>query len=163
MTVISTTSKNDEFSIEVLDETASENQIPSPHSQAVGRIRVGGFTEIFPIDLSFWSVNEYRTSWWRALTALEQVETTTSCLISSITDPGRSNFISCWPMYREGDVVYVQNSIILLDELDEAFDPQEPWRYVQPRCSVDEDGNRVSEWVTSWPQVRRFRESAWSL
>ncbi|MFC4496164.1 hypothetical protein ACFPA8_18730 [Streptomyces ovatisporus] len=158
MTVISTMSKNNDFSIEVLDELASENQLAS-RSQAVGRIKVGGFMETFLMELSFWSVNEYRRSWRRALTALEQAETTTSCLISSITDPVHSNFISCWPMYREVDAVYVQNSIIFLDELDEAFDPQEPWRYVQPRCSVDEDGNRVSEWVTSMSRVRLFRES----
>lgn len=155
-------SGNDGFSIEAIDETPSENEISS-RSQAVGRIKVGDFTETFRMDLSFWTVDEYRQSWRRALAELQRAEKVTSCLISSITDPECSNFISCWPMYRDGDAVYLQNSIIFLAELDEPFDPQEPWRYVQPRSSVDEDGNRISEWVTSVSQVRQFCESAWNL
>ncbi|KND39281.1 hypothetical protein IQ63_04645 [Streptomyces acidiscabies] len=114
------------------------------------------------MDLSFWSVREYRRSWESALREIEFSEKATSCLIASITDPAVSNFISCWPMYRDGDVIYVQNSLIFLDELHEPFDPQEPWRYVEPHREVDEDGNRVSEWVTSVAKVRQFRESsAW--
>ncbi|WP_254715005.1 hypothetical protein [Actinomadura sp. NAK00032] len=78
-----------------------------------------------------------------------------------MTDPAVSNFISCWPMYRDGDAIYVQNSLIILGELNEPFDPQEPWRYVEPHREVDEDGNRISEWVTSAAEVRQFRESTW--
>ncbi|WSB84159.1 hypothetical protein OHA60_10490 [Streptomyces cellulosae] len=162
MTQISTTSRNDGFSIEVIDDTVSEGATPSS-SDAVGRIRVGSFVETFRMDLSFWSVDEYRRSWESALRAIECSEKVTSCLIASITDPEASNFISCWPMYRDGDVVHVQNSLIFLDELDEPFDPQEPWRYVEPHREVDEDGNRISEWVTSASEVRQFRESAWGL
>lgn len=158
MTKISTTSENEGFAIEAIDEAASGDELPSD-SQAVGKIQVGGFTETFVMDLSFWTVDEYRRSWQSALTEIERTEKATSCLVSSITDPATSNFISCWPLYRDGDAVYVQNSIIFLDELDEPFDPREPWRFVEPRSSVDEDGNRISEWVTSLSQVREFRES----
>jgi hypothetical protein len=160
MAQISTIAGVDDFSIAVVDGPAPVGVIPS--SEAVGRIKVGSFTETFPMDLCFWSVDEYRVSWERALRELERAEAATSCLIASITDPAVSNFVWCWPLYREGDVVYVQNSIVFLDGLDEPFDPQEPWRYVQPHSSVDEDGNRISEWVTSASAVRRFRESTWT-
>ncbi|MFE5935756.1 hypothetical protein ACFQ69_10260 [Streptomyces sp. NPDC056470] len=159
MTQISTTSRNDDFAIEAIDDTISEGVTSLP-SEAVGRIKVGEFTEKFLMDLSFWTVDDYRRSWDAALRKLEDAENSTSCLIASITDPAASNFISCWPMYRDGEVVYVQNSIIFLDELHEQFNPQEPWRYVEDRSTVDEDGNRISEWSTSTSQVRRFRESA---
>jgi hypothetical protein len=86
-------------------------------------------------------------------------ENSTSCLISSITDPGTANFIFCWPIYRDGEDVYVQSSIIFLDGLEEQFNPQEPWRYVEVRSLVDEDGNQISEWSTTISQVRWFRES----
>ncbi|MGP3980038.1 hypothetical protein [Streptomyces sp. KR80] len=160
MTQIATTSRNDGFSILMIDDPVSEEAIPSC-SEAVGRIKVGSFTETFLMDLSFWTVDEYRRSWESALRELERTEKATSCLIASITDPATSNFNSCWPVYRVGDVVYVQSSVIFLDELDEPFDPQEPLRYVEPHCSVDEDGNRISEWTTSASQVRQFRESTW--
>lgn len=95
----------------------------------------------------------------RPLRELEASENSTSCLISSITDPETANFIFCWPIYREGEDVYVQNPIIFLDDPEEHFDPQEPWRYVEARSLVDEDGNQISEWTTNISQVRRFRES----
>ncbi|GAA1807029.1 hypothetical protein GCM10009735_45100 [Actinomadura chokoriensis] len=160
MTRISTTSGNDGFSIEVIDDPVPEGATSSS-SAAVARIRIGGFTEMFLMDLSFWSVDEYRRSWESALREIERSENAISCLIASMTDPAVSNFISCWPMYRDGDAIYVQNSLIILDGLNEPFDPQKPWRYVEPHSEVDEDGNRISEWVTSAAEVRQFRESTW--
>ncbi|SDI16768.1 hypothetical protein SAMN05421505_13655 [Sinosporangium album] len=162
MTQISTTSRNDGFSIELINDPVPEGATSSS-SKAVARIRIGSFTETFLMDLSFWSIDEYRRSWESALEEIEGSENATSCLIASITDPAVSNFISCWPIYRDGDVIHIQSPLIILDELDEPFDPREPWRYVEPHRQVDEDGNRISEWVTTASAIRQFRESAWGL
>lgn len=108
------------------------------------------------MDLSYWSVPEYQESWINALTVIDAESDSTSCLISSITDPENSNFIFCWPLYRDGDDVYIQNSIIFLEELSGEFAPEEPWRFVEPRSTVDEDGNKISEWKTSIGAVREF-------
>ncbi|MEV6568863.1 hypothetical protein [Streptomyces kronopolitis] len=113
------------------------------------------------MDLSFWSAREYRNNWRRALERIGQKNTTTSCLISSITDPGNSNFISCWPLYRHGQNVTVQSSLIFLDELNEEFSEAEPWHAIAPHSSIDEDGNRISEWVTQVSDVRAFLDSHW--
>lgn len=114
------------------------------------------FTEDFPMDLTYWSEDNYRDSWTAALHVLDEGRTATTCLISSITDPTNSNFIFCWPLYRDGEDVYVQNSLIFLDELTDEFLPGEPWRSVEPRTTVDEDGNKISEWRTSMDEVRAF-------
>jgi hypothetical protein len=82
-----------------------------------------------------------------------------SCLIASITDPETSNFIFCWPLYRSGEDVYVQNSVVFLGELDREFDAEEPWNSVGPRRLIDDDGNQISEWPTKMADVRRFFES----
>lgn len=153
-----TTSKIDGFSIEVIDDPVSEGADPLT-SNAVGRIRVGSFTEIFHMAMSFWSAEYYRRSWEGALREIERSEGASSCLISSITDPPLINFIFCWPLYREGEVIYVQNSLVILDELDEPFDLQEPWRWTRPRREINEDGHRISQWMTSASEVRKFRES----
>ena len=79
-----------------------------------------------------------------------------SCLMASMTDPRISNFVVSWPMYREGEDVYIQNAIIFLDEVGEAFDPAAPWECAGPRCGRDEDGSRASEWVTSMSSLREF-------
>jgi hypothetical protein len=158
MTQTSTISRNSRFAIEVIGDPASEGDVSSP-SEVAGRVTVGDFSESFPMDLSFWSVADYSRSWERALGELEASENSTSCLISSMPDPETANFIFCWPIYREGEADHVQNSIIFLDGLEEEFKPQEPWRYVEARSLVDEDGNQISEWSTTISEVRRFRES----
>ncbi|MGW1717507.1 hypothetical protein [Streptomyces sp. NPDC002156] len=158
MTQTSTISRNNRFAIEVIGDPSSEDGVSSP-SEATGRVTVGDFSESFPMDLSFWTVGDYYRSWERALRELETRKNSTSCLISSITDPEVANFIFCWPIYREGEDVYVQNSIIFLDDLEDRFNPQEPWRYVEARSLIDEDGNQISEWSTTISRVRRFRES----
>lgn len=144
--------------IEVIGFPAANDATASP-PQALGQIRVGEFAETFLMSLTCWTVDDYRSSWDKAMRRLEGARDATSCLVASITDPAVTNFLPCWPMYRDGNDVYVQNSIIFLDQLDEPFDVWEPWRYVEARQSVDEDGNRISQWATSVSEVRRFRES----
>jgi hypothetical protein len=125
---------------------------------ARGRITLGEFTEGFEADLTYWGVEDYRRSWLAALSVLETGPGATSCLVSSITDPASSNFVFCWPLYRAGDDVFVQNALVFLDELTVPFDPARPWLSVQPRATVDEDGNRISEWRTEMAGIRRFRD-----
>lgn len=151
---ISTTSRTDAFSIEV-----ASDQPPAAMLQeagATGRITVGDFAESFYMDLSYWSVEEYGRSWRDSLQVIFDGEESDSCLIASITDPDASNFIFCWPLYRRGEDVIVQNSIIFLDELEGDFNPLEPWSSVRPRLTVDKDGNSISEWRTSVSAVRDF-------
>ncbi|MEW2158619.1 hypothetical protein AB0950_25585 [Streptomyces sp. NPDC007189] len=150
----STTSRNDAFSIRVVS-------VPSPSEvamggSAVGRITVRDFQDDFLMDLTYWSVEQYEASWVRALQLLETSNDATSCLISSMTDPASSNFVFCWPLYRCGDVVYIQNSIIFMDQLTEQFNPDDPWRSVEQRSTIDEDGHVISEWQTSIDEVRNF-------
>ncbi|MCX4452872.1 hypothetical protein OOK58_12335 [Streptomyces sp. NBC_01728] len=150
MTRISTTSSHEGFAIEVV-------------SAGAGRIVVGDFTEAFPMDLTFWDSEHYEKSWANALRRLEGADVATSCLVSSITDPKTANFVFCWPLYRIRDDVFAQNSLIILNELDNAFDPESPWLSVGPREIVDEDGNKISEWRTDIGTVREFRAvSGWT-
>ena len=73
-----------------------------------------------------------------------------------MTDPVTSNFLVCWPLYREGEDVYVQNAIVLLDEIEGVFDPGEGVGQRRASAGMDDDGNRVSEWATSMGSLREF-------
>ncbi|GHH31359.1 hypothetical protein [Streptomyces rubradiris] len=154
MTQTSTTSRSEAFSIRVLS-VPSRSGVAAGES-AIGHITVGDFEESFPMDLTYWGVEQYQTSWASCLRILEGGHDTTSCLISSITDPSHSNFITCWPLYRSGETVFIQNSIIFLEDLPEHFNPAEPWHSVEPRSTVDEEGHEVSEWQTTISEIRRF-------
>lgn len=143
------------FSIE-LQSQAEAREGNGESADASGRIVIGDFTETFRIPLGFWEESDYRRSWRRAFEVLDADPHGMSCLMTSMTDPDKSNFLGCWPMYREGEDVYIQNAIIFLNEIQQDFDPAAPWRCVGPRQSIDDDGNRVSEWITSMSSLREF-------
>ncbi|MEU1536245.1 hypothetical protein [Streptomyces fagopyri] len=147
MSRISATPSGGAFAIEVV-------------STGTGKIVVGDFTETFPMDLTFWDAEHYEQSWAKALRRLEEADVATSCLVASITDPKTANYISCWPLYRIQGTVFVQNSLIILNELNKVFDPERPWLSTDPREIVDEDGNKISEWRTGIENVREFRAAS---
>ena len=143
------------FAIELQSplEAGKEND---DSAETSGKIIIGDFTETFRVPLGFWNESDYRRSWRQAFEVLNANPQSTSCLMTSMTDPRSSNFLVCWPMYREGEDVYIQNAIIFLDEIEGAFDPAVPWDYVEPRHGIDEDGNKISEWITSMDALREF-------
>jgi hypothetical protein len=143
------------FAIELQSpqEPRDENDGPA---EASGRIVIGHFTETFMVPLGFWDESDYRHSWRQAFEVLNADQNSVSCLMTSMTDPRDSNFLACWPMYRAGEDVYIQNALVFLDEIEGAFDTSAPWRYVRPRQGIDEDGNKISEWATSMDSLREF-------
>jgi hypothetical protein len=125
-------------------------------AEATGRIVIGDFEETFQIPLDFWSLPEYQRSWRKAYFAIKDDQHSRSCLVVAMTNPERSNFVTCWPLYREGEEVHVQNSLIFLDELESAFEVEEPWASLGPRRTVNEDGVEISEWTVSMNELRSF-------
>jgi hypothetical protein len=143
------------FAIELQSQRESFDMDSGP-AEAPGRIVIGDFTETFNAPLGFWDESDYRRSWRQAFEVLNANPHSTSCLMTSMTDPDNSNFLVCWPMYREGEDVYIQNTIIFLDKVEETFNPMAPWGCVRPRHGIDEDGNKISEWTTSMDSLREF-------
>jgi hypothetical protein len=123
---------------------------------ATERIVIGDFEETFPITLAFWALFDYRRSWRKAYDVIKEYPYSKSCLMVAMTDPENSNFLTCWPLYREGEEVRVQNSLIFLDELEVAFDVEEPWASLGSRRTVNEDGIEISEWTVSMSELRNF-------
>ncbi|WHT18409.1 hypothetical protein N8J89_35730 [Crossiella sp. CA-258035] len=124
--------------------------------ELAGEIVVDDFRESFHMSADYWGAEEYVQSWRRSFEVLLSGEEARSCFVSSITDPENTNFIMMWPLHRRGDLVFVQNSILFLAELEEPFSALEPWRSVGPRETVSEDGDRVSEWSCPLDDVRNF-------
>jgi hypothetical protein len=123
---------------------------------ALGRIEIGDFSEHFRIVTSYWDRVAYETQWKTAIRHLLD-GATNSCLIQSMGNPALATYLFWWPMYRlEGDVVAVQNHILFLEELSEPFDPGDPYRFIHARETVDEDGDRISEWQTTLTDLAEF-------
>jgi hypothetical protein len=123
-----------------------------------GLIQIGAFTERFESSLSYWSESDYERH-WREATGRIVDGAIASCLISSITDPISSHFITWWPLYRLGSEVKVLNQLLFLDMLREAFDARNPYVHVRERETISTEGTPVSEWSTTVEELRRFLES----
>ena len=143
------------FAIELRTQREAGEKDGGP-AEASGTIVIGDFTETFRVPLGFWDESGYRRSWRQAFDVLDSDPHATSCLVTSMTDPASSNFLVCWPMYRDGEHVYVQNAIIFPGQAGEGFDSAAPWGCLEPRRGTDEDGNKVSEWTTSMDSLREF-------
>lgn len=139
------------FAIEVTEDPTDDER------QRFGRIRLNDVVERFLMDVGFWSPDDYRESWRAACARLDAAPgDVVSCLVASTCDPTEANFLWTWPLYRVGDTVFVQNSLVFLDELETPLDLTRPWLATRPRRTRTEQGRRISEWPVPLAAVRRF-------
>ena len=122
-----------------------------------GEIAVSEFREKFEMSFEFWLPSQYEQQWRISLAAILS-GAPKSMLLASVTDPQTAAFLRCWPIYRVGEDVVIQQQIFMLDETRESFSFDRLEDFVDPRESIDEDGNQISEWTTTTttPDVRRF-------
>jgi hypothetical protein len=112
---------------------------------AYGLVQIGDFEERFIASLNFWSTNDYRKQWDQAIKRLSDGNPQ-SCLITSLTNPHRANFINWWLVYHVGEMFYFQNQILFMAKLAVPFDPNNPFRHIPPRKTITEDNYSISEW-----------------
>ena len=122
---------------------------------AYGTIQIGDFQERFIASLLYWGMEDYRNHWREALERIVGGQNK-SCLISSVTDPKNTNFIEWWPIYREGKFLHFQNQFLFLENLKEEFDPSNPYKHVSARKTINEDGQKLSEWSLPVKAVTDF-------
>jgi hypothetical protein len=142
---------------ESAEEPASEGRL---HVEAVyGKIRIGEFHETFIASLFFWSRTQYEHHW---RTALERIVggATQSALIASYVEPPATligeEFLVWWPLYREREVVYVQNHLLFFGQLSNPFSAERYWESVGERQTVTAEGAQISEWITSVQSIRDY-------
>jgi len=141
------------FSIDLLDEPVSGIE-----SDRLGLITIGPYVERFVAPIGYWDVTQYRHHWQQAITRIVQ-GSVTSALITSMYDPAVANFIYWWPMYRLDDTVHFQNHILFLNELETAFEPNDPFRFVPERVVINSDSEKISEWSASIADLESFLTS----
>jgi hypothetical protein len=145
-----------------------------------GEIRIGAFRERFVAGVASWSAEQYEKQWESALRNIVTASTPTA-LITDYVEPNLSSGTSLlwWPLYREGDSVYIQNqlrilyrkgdSVYMQDQLASAgpldlqFSLQRPWESIKERKIVNGEGEKISEWATNVEYIedclaRRFKQ-----
>lgn len=123
---------------------------------AMGRIVAGGLDEGFASTLYEWSKHDYEVQWFRSLEQLITGEVKVA-LITQYLNPAESPNLEWWALYRgEGDVVYVQNQLRFYDQLGSDFSVPQANNFVAERITVNEDGNRISEWEVPFAEITFF-------
>ena len=108
-----------------------------PDHERLGRITIGDFAERFACHDTNVSVDDFTVGWRDRLKSLIQGE----AAVALVHDPRFA-----WIVYREGDECFVQQKLAL----DGRFEP------IQPRETVSEDGDRISEWPVSLQAIIEF-------
>lgn len=129
---------------------------------ASGELRFGSDVEYFRSPLGFWGHYDYERNWKLALERLLE-GATFSCLATCVSEPGTSNFVEVWTLYREGDDVHIQDALIFLDEGPGGFDPNSPWDFVDPVRSIADEDGQIAEWHVSLEDIWEFLESVKAL
>jgi hypothetical protein len=120
-----------------------------------GRINIGDFSESIYPALDLWNKEDYEKQWKEGLERLTIYST--SCLIATIHDPKVYKYVNWWVLYREDNIVYVQNEILRnewYDNLigDNPFTLQTCYSFVRPRITKTEDGSKISEWSVPYEE-----------
>lgn len=107
-----------------------------PEDERLGEITIGAFTERFPCA-AITSAEELEADWRCELHSLLSGEPQ----IAMVHDPRFA-----WIVYRVGNECYVQQH----------FSMAESFIHLPDRCTVNEDGERISEWNTSIAEIEKF-------
>jgi hypothetical protein len=139
------------FSIRFSEEEFQELQ----GNYALGEMRLGDFCESFQASLSYWAAPEYLLQWKEGLQRT-CTGSTKSCLITSMYDPACANYLFWWTLYLDGFFVHVHNQILFLENVDRTTFESKIYEYISDRETLDEDGNRISEWTISLDDVKKY-------
>jgi CdiI N-terminal domain len=128
--------KNGMFDLAILPEEAMREGVIR------GTIRLGALVEAFEAVLGPWQVADYSRQW---LGAARRLTSGGQCagFVTSYNGP-EANFHVWWPAWREEEIVYLQNKIVLPPVLGR-FDPYRSWESVGARTEKTEDGEVVSQ------------------
>ena len=137
------------FDISLTDEHVLESGVQALY----GKICVGEYSETFIASLVNWSVAQYQQHWEDALQRIVE-ERRDSALITSYVRPDLAEFLIWWPLYLEGELVYVRNELLLYSQLSKPFVVDHPWGSLRPRQILNPEGLPISEWAISVQSIR---------
>lgn len=117
-----------------------------------GRITIESFSETFISSLVCWNTGTYYKQWCDALSRVERGEP--AAIITSYVEPGLASHLTWWPLYPQGDIVYVPNHMLFYEQLQKPFSIRDPWAVLRVRRTGDSEGRQISEWVTDVASIR---------
>lgn len=149
------------FCIEFIEDAVPAYYLKPNEKTVFGKITIGEFSERFLASTEYWSQEQYRKQWVEAVDRLINGPcSNTEALIANMYDPSMANFICCWPLFREGDKVYIHNNLLFMDKIKPPFELDRVGSYIGERETVNEDGDKISEWVTTIGELKGWLQES---
>jgi hypothetical protein len=143
------------FSISFLDIPTEYPYDDASTKAARGRIVLGNFAEEFLANLHEWTQPEYREHWNRSILSMLEGEKN-AVLIMSFNLPAVASHLEWWALYRVEERIFVQNQLILFDDLKSEFDVNRAVESLRDHRLQTDEGVRISEWSVSMDDLRTF-------
>lgn len=125
-----------------------------PSIEKIAEITIGDFHELIVVPIFYWSESDYKKQWHQALSDITKSSNFSCALIVAMHDLKTADYITSWPLYREGDIVYIQNKLLLAEQIGRDFDINKIKTYIGKRETVDEENNAISEWQAGIEDIR---------
>jgi hypothetical protein len=126
---------------------------------AIGQIEAGDLKEEFISSLYEWTREDYIAQWASSLRRF-LAGADRAVLITFYVNSKESSNLEWWPLYRgESGIVHVQNHLPWYENFDREFSVSEAESFLHDRMTVNEDGNRPSEWNVSLADIESFVSS----
>jgi hypothetical protein len=109
-----------------------------------GRLTLGAFLEEFQAPLHEWAPGDYTAHWLESAQRLLK-GAPVAVFLTHMMRPDATYHIG-WPVWLEGDRVYVQERLFLRDQLNGPFDPEYPEVHAGLRREISPEGERISQW-----------------
>lgn len=121
-----------------------------------GIIKIGSFEESFEIFTDHYTSHDYLRQWNTALSKIVTGEKKIVTLMTSWFPPNLKANLSAWVLYRENDTVYIHEKIYIPDEHEFGLDDNGVVIENEPRETISEEGDQISEWKTSVEEINKF-------
>ena len=142
----------------MFDIYLTDEAVPESDGNAVyGHIRIEDYAETFIASLACWTPAQYEKHWREACQRLIDGRQD-SAVICSYVESSLSEFLVWWPLYRDGQVVHVQNELLIYSQLSKPFSIEDPWSSIRERRIATDDGSAISEWDTSIQSIHELLE-----
>jgi len=119
------------------------------------QITIGRFVETMDSGCEYWSRKQYEQHWVSELDNLLGLRAS-GVLITWMIDPQQDGWITTWPMWREGETIFVQNRLLDVQLIEGEFSVADLPVYIGERRVDDEEGNKISTWVASCDAIAEF-------
>jgi len=143
------------FSIGFTDEPVEYPYDDVTIAAAPGLLVMGKTFEGFLANLALWDKQAYEAHWLHELKSIFD-GASKATLIVSYDDPKLSYNMEIWPVYRDGDWIRLQNRLLFYESLPANFFVTEISSYLRDRETMNEEGQKLSEWSVGMRDLENF-------